>query len=48
MLARLLDEQLDNADHASIVDHVESCVACQERLRELTRNDSRLIEWGAD
>ena len=45
MLARLLDEQLDEADHASIVDHVESCVSCQERLKELTSDDSRLFEW---
>ena len=45
MLARLLDEQLDAADHASIVDHVESCSPCQERLKELTGNDSRLSQW---
>ena len=45
MLARLLDEQLDEADHASIVDHVESCVICQERLKELTGDDSRLLAW---
>ena len=45
MLARLLDEQLGAADHASIVDHVESCISCQERLKELTSNDSRLFEW---
>jgi eukaryotic-like serine/threonine-protein kinase len=44
MLARLLDEQLDEADHASIVDHVESCVCCQERLKELTSDCSRLLD----
>ena len=44
MLARLLDERLDDADHASIVDHVESCVLCQKRLRELTHNDSGLFD----
>ena len=43
MLARLLDDQLDKADHASIVDHVESCVLCQERLKELTSDCSRLV-----
>ena len=42
MLARLLDEQLDPVDHASIVEHVESCVSCQERLKELTSYCSRL------
>jgi eukaryotic-like serine/threonine-protein kinase len=45
MLARLLDEQLGEADHASMVDHVESCASCQERLKELTSNDSRVFEW---
>jgi serine/threonine protein kinase/tetratricopeptide (TPR) repeat protein len=44
MLSRLLDEQLDQVEHASIVDHVESCVCCQERLKDLTGNYSRLIE----
>ena len=48
MLARLLDEQLDEADHASIADHVESCVACQERLKQLTGDDSRLLTSGAE
>ena len=42
MLARLLDEQLDPVDHSAIVEHVESCVSCQERLRELTGSGSRL------
>jgi eukaryotic-like serine/threonine-protein kinase len=45
MLARLLEEQLDEADHSSIVDHVESCVACQQRLKELTGDDSRFLTW---
>ena len=42
MLARLLDEQLDLADQASIADHVESCLSCQERLKELTGDFFRL------
>ena len=45
MLARLLDEQLDRVDHASIVEHVESCVCCQERLKELTSDCSRLLGY---
>jgi eukaryotic-like serine/threonine-protein kinase len=44
MLARLLDEQLDPADYDSIVDHVESCVCCQERLKNLTSDCSRLLD----
>jgi serine/threonine protein kinase len=44
MLARLLDEQLDQVDHAAIVDHVESCASCQERLKELTGDCSRLVD----
>jgi serine/threonine protein kinase/tetratricopeptide (TPR) repeat protein len=42
MLAQLLDEQLDEAEKASIVDHVESCTSCQERLKSLTCECSRL------
>jgi eukaryotic-like serine/threonine-protein kinase len=44
MLARLLDEQLDQDDHASILDHVESCISCQERLTELTSECSRVFD----
>ena len=44
-LARLLDEQLDEADHVEIADHVESCVRCQERLKELTSDCSRFLDW---
>jgi eukaryotic-like serine/threonine-protein kinase len=43
-LARLLDEQLEEADHAEIADHVESCVRCQERLKELTSDRSRILD----
>jgi serine/threonine protein kinase/tetratricopeptide (TPR) repeat protein len=46
MLARLLDEALGAADHASIVDHVESCVFCQERLKELTSDACRRVYEG--
>ena len=44
MLARLLDEQLDEADQASIMVHVESCHSCQKRLTELTSDCSRLLD----
>lgn len=46
MLARLLDEQLDESNHASIVGHVETCSSCQERLKQLTGDGSRLLHWG--
>ena len=35
MLARLLDEKLDEVDYASIADYIEVCVSCQERLKEM-------------
>ena len=44
-LARLLGEQLDEADHVEIADHVESCVRCQERLKELTCDCSGFLDW---
>jgi serine/threonine protein kinase len=44
MLARMLNEQLDEVAHASIVDHVESCVHCQERLKDLTSDCSRIVD----
>ena len=34
-LIRLLDEELDEADEALIVVHVETCPGCQHRLEEL-------------
>jgi serine/threonine protein kinase/predicted Zn-dependent protease len=36
-LTRLLEEQLAADEHGTVVAHVESCVACQERLRDLTK-----------
>src|SRR5262245_3634256 len=36
-LVRLLDEELDEADEALIVAHVETCPGCQHRLEELVR-----------
>ena len=43
MLAQLLDEQLNEVDHGSIVEHVQSCVRCQERLKELTSEASGVL-----
>ena len=37
ILARLLEDQLEGDERSAIVDHVESCAGCQERLKELTR-----------
>ena len=45
MLSRLLEDQLDQEEHASIVEHVETCPSCQERLKDLTNDDSHLPAW---
>jgi eukaryotic-like serine/threonine-protein kinase len=47
MLSRLLEDQLDREEHASIVDHIETCPSCQERLKDLTSDDSQLPGWGS-
>ena len=47
MLSRLLEDQLDQEEHASIVEHVETCLSCQERLKDLTNDDSELDGWGS-
>ncbi len=45
MLTRLLEDQLGGDEHSAIVNHVESCASCQERLRELTGNCSVFGGW---
>ncbi len=45
MLTRLLEDQLAGDEHSAIVEHVESCVDCQERLKELTGDCSVLLGW---
>ena len=47
VLSRLLEDQLDQEEHASIVEHVETCPSCQERLKDLTSDDSQLPGWGS-
>jgi hypothetical protein len=44
-LLRLLDDRLDEAEAASIVDHVEDCARCQEQLEELTSRGHSLFRW---
>jgi eukaryotic-like serine/threonine-protein kinase len=46
MLMRLLEEELDGEECSSLVAHVESCLPCQERLRELTSGGSLVPEGG--
>src|SRR5437879_2805829 len=41
----LLNEQLDGADEAQIVAHVDACPRCQERLDELTRSGEPHPSW---
>jgi eukaryotic-like serine/threonine-protein kinase len=44
LLSPMLDEQLNEDEHGSIVAHVETCRRCQERLEELTSESSLLIK----
>ncbi len=44
-LTRLLEDQLASDELSAIVEHVESCVNCQERLKELTADCSVLRGW---
>jgi serine/threonine protein kinase/tetratricopeptide (TPR) repeat protein len=44
-LALLLDERLDEAEQALIMDHVEACPRCQKNLEELT-GGKLALEWG--
>ncbi len=41
-LARLLNDQLDRDEYASMVEHVETCDVCQARLKDLTEAESPL------
>lgn len=45
LLLRLLEDELEGDARASVVDHVESCAACQERLKELTTDCSVFGCW---
>jgi len=45
MLTRLLEDQLAHDDHVAIVEHVELCAGCQERLKDLTGDCSVLEGW---
>jgi hypothetical protein len=44
-LQRLLNDELDGADEAESVIHIESCVKCQERLNDLTSCDDFHPSW---
>ncbi len=46
-LTRLLEDQVeDDRAQASLIEHVETCARCQERLKELTGEDLRPFAWG--
>ena len=45
MLTRFLEDQLEGGPHSAIVDHVESCEACQEHLTDLTGDCSVFRGW---
>lgn len=45
LLTHLLEEQLDQAQAAPIITHVESCHSCQERLKQLTSESYHFLKW---
>jgi hypothetical protein len=45
MLALLLEDQLEGDLRLAVIDHVESCADCQDRLKELTSDRSVLWDW---
>ncbi len=46
LLNRLLEEELDHEQAAPIIAHVETCTACQERLKQLTSESCHFMNWG--
>jgi serine/threonine protein kinase/Flp pilus assembly protein TadD len=46
LLRDLLDEKLEASAHAAISLHVETCSACQERLKRLTSRSTDYMKWG--
>ena len=46
LLTQLLEEQLDHDQAAPIIAHVETCVSCQERLKQLTNESCHFMKWG--
>ncbi len=46
LLTQLLEDQLDHTLAVSITAHVEACVTCQERLRQLTVESTHYMKWG--
>ena len=46
LLTQLLEEQLDHDQAAVIIAHVETCTACQERLKQLDQRIVPFMKWG--
>jgi hypothetical protein len=46
LLTQLLEEQLDHDQAAPIIEHVETCITCQERLKQLTNESCHFMKWG--
>ncbi len=46
LLTQLLEDQLDHIVAADVIAHVEACVSCQERLRQLTSESTHYMKWG--
>lgn len=46
LLKELLEERLDADRNAVVSAHVETCIACQERLKQLTSESTHYMKWG--
>ncbi len=45
LLTQLIEDQLDHAQAAAIIAHVETCTSCQERLSQLTSESCHYLKW---
>jgi serine/threonine protein kinase/tetratricopeptide (TPR) repeat protein len=45
-LKELLEEKLDSDRNAAVSAHVERCIACQRRLKQLTNESTHYMKWG--
>ena len=46
LLKELLEEKLDADRNAAVSAHVETCINCQERLKQLTSESIHYMKWG--
>jgi eukaryotic-like serine/threonine-protein kinase len=46
LLKELLEEKLDTDRNVAVSAHVETCINCQERLKQLTSESIHYMKWG--